>query len=86
MVNKAKEDLDGFQDCLEDLVSRLDSKKAPGYIQGILKAIKSWLRYNGITLTRRIKIRNSTATPTIENEQVPSQEELARILRSSPLP
>ena len=85
MVNKAKKDLDGFQDCLEDLVSRLDSQgKAPGYIQGILKAIKSWLRYNGITLTRRIKIRNSTATPTIENEQVPSQEELARILRASP--
>jgi len=46
--------------------------------------IKSWLRYNDITLKRRIKISNSTATPTIENEQVPSQEELARILRTSP--
>ncbi|PMB76221.1 MAG: hypothetical protein C0177_07260, partial [Fervidicoccus fontis] len=45
--------------------------------------IKSWLRYHNITLTRRIKIKNSTATPTIENEQVPSQDELARILRAS---
>jgi hypothetical protein len=35
-------------------------------------------------LTRRIKISNSTATPTIEEEHVPSQEELARILRVSP--
>jgi hypothetical protein len=42
------------------------------------------LRYNDVILTRRIKISNSTATPTIENEQVPSQEELARILRASP--
>jgi hypothetical protein len=35
-------------------------------------------------LTRKIKITNSTATPTIENEQVPSQNELARIFRASP--
>jgi len=54
--------------------------KSPGYIQGFLKTVKSWLRYNNISLTRRIKIKNSTATPTIENEKVPSQEELARFL------
>ena len=35
-------------------------------------------------MTRRIKIKNLTATPTIESEQAPSQEELARILRASP--
>jgi len=29
-------------------------------------------------------ITNPDATPAIENEQVPSQEELSRILRSSP--
>ncbi|MGQ9469459.1 MAG: site-specific integrase [Nitrososphaerales archaeon] len=85
MIDEARENLAGFQDSLEDLVTRLESEgKSPGYVQGILKAIKSWLRYNGITLARRIKIRNSTATPTIESEQVPSQEELARILRASP--
>lgn len=85
MIDVAGEDLKRFQDSLEDLVAKLDSeRKAPGYIQGILKAVKSWLRYNGVTLTRRIKIRNSTATPTIENEQVPSHEELAKILRASP--
>ncbi|MGI0016176.1 MAG: site-specific integrase, partial [Nitrososphaera sp.] len=35
------------------------------------------------TLSRRIKIRNPSSTPSIENEQVPSQEELARIFRNS---
>jgi len=35
--------------------------------------------------TRKIKISRSSATPTIENEQVPSKEELSRILRTSPL-
>jgi hypothetical protein len=84
MVAKAGEDLAGFQDMVEDLVARLEAEeKSPGYITGFLKAMRSWLRYNDITLTRKVKIRNSTATPTIENEQVPSKEELARILRAS---
>jgi len=85
MIVEAKKDLASFQDVLEDFVAKLDSeRKSPSYILGVLKAAKSWLRYNDITLTRRIKISHSTATRTIENEQVPSQDELARILRASP--
>lgn len=84
MVNKAEKQMKPFQDSLEDLVSRLEEEgKAPQYIMGIMKVIKSWLSYNDITLTRKIKIRNPSSTPTIENEQVPSQEELARIFRNS---
>ena len=84
VVTRAREDLKTFQDSLEDLVSRLEQEnKAPQYIAGILKNVRSWLRYNDITLTRKIKIRNISATPTIEDEQVPSQEELARIFRNS---
>jgi hypothetical protein len=85
MLEWARRDIMGFQDSLEDLVAKLEGEgKSPGYIQGFLKTVKSWLRYNNITLTRKIKVKNSTATPTIENEQVPSQEELARVLRASP--
>jgi hypothetical protein len=50
----------------------------------LLKAVRSWLRYNDIALMRGIKVSNRNATPTIENEQVPTQAELARVLRSSP--
>jgi hypothetical protein len=85
MVVQAKRNIRRFQDELEDLVSELEAdKKAPMYISGILKAVRSWLNYNDINLTRRIKITNPSATPTIEDEQVPSQEELARIFRQSP--
>jgi integrase len=85
MVEMARGGLSKFQDMLEDVVAMLESeRRSPGYILGILKAVKSWLRYNDITLSRKIKVRNSNATPTIEGEQVPSQEELARILRASP--
>jgi len=84
MLEKVGKDLKGFQDSLEDLVTRLESEhKAPGYILGLLKAVKSWLRYNDIKLTRRIKVSNPTATPTIEDEQIPSHEELSRIFRAS---
>ncbi len=78
-------DLSSFQDELEDLVASLESQnKSSGYIQAILKAVKSWLRYNEVKLVRKIKVANATATPTIENERAPSQEELATILRKSP--
>ncbi|MBL7118775.1 site-specific integrase [Candidatus Bathyarchaeota archaeon] len=86
MLEASRTDLKQFQDSLEDLVERLESEeKAPQYIRGFLKTIRSWLRYNDITLTRRIKISRPSATPTIENEQVPSKGELSRILRTSPL-
>jgi len=85
VVEMAKNDLPSFQDALEDIVAKLEAeRKSPGYILGILKVVKSWLRYNDITLTRKVKVANTTATPTIENERVPSQEELATILRTSP--
>jgi hypothetical protein len=84
MIARADENLKSFQDSLEDLIFRLEKeKKSPQYIAGILKHVRLWLRYNDITLTRKIKISNSSATPTIENEQVPSQEELARVFRNS---
>ena len=84
MITKARKQMKQFQNDLEDLVSRLEADgKAPQYVIGIMKVIKSWLNYNEITLRRKIKIRNPSSTPTIENEQVPSQEELARIFRNS---
>lgn len=85
VVEKGERDLKGLQDSLEDFVDSLEKEnKAPGYILGLLKAVKSWLRYNDITPTRTIKVTNPSATPTIEDEQVPTQEELSRILRASP--
>jgi len=63
MLETAEKDLKGFQDSLEDLVTRLETeRKSPSYILGLLKAVKSWLRYHDIVLTRRIKVTNSTAS------------------------
>jgi len=84
LVRDAKSDPKSFQNSLEDLVSELEEdRKSPGYVVGILKTLRAWLRYNDVVLTRPIKVTNRNATPTIENEQVPTQGELSRILRTS---
>jgi len=84
IVDNARRNMKGFQDSLEDLVTRLESEgKSPGYILDLLKTVKSWLRYHDLTLKRRIKVSNPNATPTIEDEQIPSKEELSRIFRAS---
>ncbi len=75
-----------FQDSLQDMVTQMESQgKSPGYILGIVKVVKSWLRQNDLEVIRRIKVSRPSATPTLEDEQIPSKEELSRIFRSSSL-
>lgn len=70
-----------LEDLVLDHVSTMEKQgKAPGYTEGMVKSVKSWLGYNEIKLARKIKIRNSRETPTLVDEVVPTQEELKRIL------
>lgn len=84
LIDEAQSNPKQFQDSLEDLVLQLeDAGRAPGYIANLTKIIKQWLKYNNVILTRHIKIRNSQSTPTIQDEIIPSAQELAKILRNS---
>lgn len=66
-------------DLLLDTVSEMEKQGyAGGYTESVLKAVKSWLQFNNITLIGKIKIRGVAETPTLVNEQVPSQAELQR--------
>jgi len=85
MVKAAQGDIMGFADKVDDVVTHLEEEGlSPGYIEDIVQSIKSWLKHNGVELTRRIVISNRGRTPTIEDEQIPSKEELSRIFRTSP--
>lgn len=85
MVETAQGDLMKFADKVDDVVTHLEEEGlSPGYIENIVQSIKSWLKHNGVELTRRIVISNRGRTPTIEDEQIPSKEELSRIFRVSP--
>ena len=85
IIEEARADPKKLTDKIDDMVTYLESEGlAPGYIDGILKALKSWLRYNDVKLTRSIKVSGAGRTPTLDEEQIPSKEELSRIFRVSP--
>lgn len=52
---------------------------AGSYIKASLKSVKSWLHHNNRDVKTRIKIRNSTATPTLKDERTPLKDELRKI-------
>ncbi|MEM3905992.1 MAG: site-specific integrase, partial [Nitrososphaerota archaeon] len=70
-----------------DFVRNLEKKgKTGSYIIRFKKVLSSWIRFNDISLDlKSVKIKDAFRSPTIENERVPSQEELARIIRSASL-
>jgi len=69
------------RDFVADLVSDMeDAGRAGSYVLSTLRAIKSWLAFNGAPLEHPIKVRGAQATPTLEKERVPTQDELRRIL------
>lgn len=79
-----KKDVKELQNFLDDNVTRLESEgKAGSSIGVIIVAVKSWLAHNEIKLNRTIKISKSTRNPTIENERVPTQEELKSIINQA---
>ncbi|MFC1804063.1 site-specific integrase, partial [Thermoproteota archaeon] len=81
MVEIAKNNRREFEDLLFDFVTELQNQgKAPSYIAGYIKCVKSWLRFNDIILVRKIKIGNTSRTPSIEDERVPTKNELKQIL------
>jgi len=78
--NLVKKTEDEIFDMLLDFVEKEEKREVAGsYIDGSLKGVKSWLSHNNIQITRKIRIKNATKTPTIENERVPTQEELRKI-------
>ncbi|NQT09068.1 site-specific integrase [Candidatus Bathyarchaeota archaeon] len=81
LVEMGKRDVREVEDMLMDLVKELhDEGKAPGYVENYLKSVKSWLEFNGVRLVRKIKIGNRGATPTLDDERVPTQDELLQVL------
>ncbi len=75
IVEVAREDRRGFENVLLDFVTRLrEEGKASSYIENYLTCVRSWLQFNDINLVRKIKIGNTSRTPTIEDEMIPPKE------------
>ena len=66
---------------LLDNVTNLEKQGYAGsYVMGIIKAVKSWLRYNEIKFEQSIDVKDAKATPTLENEGVPVPSEIDSII------
>jgi len=69
-----------------DTIDEFEAKGyANSYIKGMLKAVKSWLKFNNMALTIEVKINDAEDSPTLANERTPTQEELAKIFRACKL-
>ena len=65
---------------LLDFVSSEQKRNVTGsYIHSSVKAVKSWLKFKRIFIRGEIKIKGANQTPTIEDEVIPTKEELKRI-------
>jgi hypothetical protein len=46
--------------------------------------VRSWLRFNDLILVKKINIGNTNLKPTIENERLPTKNELRQIITYAP--
>ncbi len=56
---------------------------APGTVANYVAAIKNRMQYDGIPFTRNIKIPNRTSHPTVEDEVVPTKDQIITFLRNA---
>jgi len=81
LIETAQKDRKKIEDILMDFTTQLNNEgKAPGYIRNYIKAVRTWLGYNGIELKQRINTGNQNEHPTIEDEVIPTKEELKQVL------
>jgi len=84
LLAMAKKDRRAVEDQLQDFMRRLEAEgKAPGYILNHSKAVRSYLDFHEVRLLRKFKVRHADATPTLDDERVPTKEELKSILSSA---
>jgi len=79
-----KENAIRAEDMILDYVTWMESQNyAPGYIEDVVKALKSWLSYNYVDVRRRIRVANARVPVTLDGEQVPTAAQLESIMNAA---
>ncbi|MDE0525099.1 MAG: site-specific integrase [Thaumarchaeota archaeon] len=80
LADLATRDLRTATDLLEDHITMMESEEySPGYVDEQIKAVKSWLRHFDVEIKRKIRVSGHNFTPTLQNERVPSAQEMAEL-------
>lgn len=84
IAERCAKDLRKVENQMMDFIAQQEKAgRAPSYIQNYVTAWKSWLRHNNVRTTRQFNIRDANATPTLEDERVPTKDELRSILSTA---
>lgn len=59
---------------------------APSYIDSCIKAVRSWAIWNRKEFKRKIKIADKNSRPSLEDERIPTQDELRKVLYADTTP
>lgn len=79
-------DLRAVTDLIADHISWMEEKNySPGYVEDVVKSVKSWLRHNDVEIKRKLKVANPDYTPTLQNERVPNADEMSEIFNRATL-
>lgn len=71
----------GFEDTFQDFLEGQRKKgRAPSYLNNYVKVARSWLQHNRLVMYRKVKVGKTQSTPTLEDEQIPTRQELRDIL------
>ncbi|MHA1974851.1 MAG: hypothetical protein ACTSW1_17775 [Candidatus Hodarchaeales archaeon] len=80
LTEEIKGDQERFEKSLRSFVGDLeDHGYAPGTIRNYLKAIRSWSKECGVLLVKSVKISNKNSTPTLDDEKIPTLDQLQEI-------
>lgn len=73
-----------FKNRFTDYIRKLESEhKAGSYVVRFKKVLKSWIRSNDLDVTFNVNIANADRNLTTEDERIPNEEEMSRILRKA---
>ncbi|TFH25497.1 hypothetical protein E4G67_00945 [Candidatus Bathyarchaeota archaeon] len=80
LTAEIKTDQDTFEKRFMGFIGDLEKQgKAGGYIGNYDKTIKSWMRHQGKSFVRKVKISNRKHTPTLHREKTPTIEQVREI-------
>jgi len=67
---------------VQSFANQMLDRLAPATVANYVSAIKSRMQYDGIPFTRSVKIPNRTYHPTVENEVIPTKDQIISFLRN----
>ncbi len=70
---------------LEDLVGKMtEDENTPSYIHSVLKSVYTYLKWKDVSFKPIETPKGASSTPTLENETIPTSEQLKKIIMSAP--